>query len=182
MVGRIQKPAVFVDRDGVINSTILREGHAFSPRSLEELKILDGVKEAVNLLSSRFKVIVVTNQPDVATGNIDKVLLSQIHDEIHQQTGIEHFYVCIHDDRSHCDCRKPKTGLLLRAAEDLDVDLNGSFLIGDRWKDIRAGQAVGCKCFFIDYSYEEERPAPPYMVVDSFLQAAHQIIGDESEF
>ena len=165
------KPAVFLDRDGVINKVILDKGRPFSPRKIAELQIIEGVKESVSLMKEKgFEVVVVTNQPDLARGYIDKSMLLEMHEIISQSTGINHFYFC-------GVCRKPKTGMLLKAALELKLNLKKSFLVGDRWKDISAGQEVGCSCYFIDYDYKEPRPNPPFYTVTSLYEAALTITG-----
>lgn len=172
------KQAVFIDRDGVVNKSIIRNGKPFSPRNMNQLEILAGVRESVELLKKKgFEVVVVTNQPDVVRGLISLTLVSEMHQFIKHSTGINHFYLCCHDNKDNCYCRKPKPGMLLEAASDLDLVLTKSFLVGDRWKDILAGQQVGCHCFFIDYHYSEPKPVPPFRSVKSLLEAANFIAG-----
>ncbi len=176
--GNLQ-PAVFLDRDGVINRAIIYEQLPYPPRRLEELTILDGVKEAVSLLHNHgFITAVVTNQPDIARGvsTLDSVL--DLHKEISSKTGLQNFYLCAHDERDGCECRKPNTGLIKRAVLDLDLDVSKSFMVGDRWKDIEAGQRVGFQCFYIDNNYLEQRPSLPFRRVTSLLEAAILITED----
>lgn len=168
--------AVLLDRDGVVNRAINREGKPHSPRKVEDLAILEGVKEAVSLLHENgFVTAVVTNQPDISRGNLNFELLSEFHRLISVETGIQNFYVCHHDDNEGCECRKPSIGLIRKAARDLDLDMSKSFMVGDRWKDIEAGQRAGCRCFFIDNNYSERRPTPPFYTVTSLLEAAKVI-------
>jgi D-glycero-D-manno-heptose 1,7-bisphosphate phosphatase len=168
--------AIFLDRDGVVNKAIVKNRMPFAPRAQNELIILDGVREAVDLFRQQnFELVVVTNQPDLARGKIDLVVLEQMHETIRKHTGITHFYVCGHDELEKCKCRKPKTGLIERAAQELGLDCKLSYMVGDRWKDISAGQKMGCECFFIDYNYDERRPDTPYFTVASLLKAAEVI-------
>ncbi len=171
--------AAFLDRDGVINASLLVDGIPTPPRFPEEVVILDGVIEAVELLRMNgFLPIVVTNQPDFARGTSSLESVDQINKKISNITSIEHFYICFHDDADECDCRKPKPGLLIRAAKELQVDLSTSFMVGDRWRDISAGLAAGVDCYFIDYSYGERIPEQPFTQVSSLLEATHLVIGD----
>lgn len=173
-----RKPAVFLDRDGVLNRTLIREGKPYSPRKIEDFVILEGVREAVSLLEEfGFVIAVVTNQPDVAKGHLAPDVLTKLHKIITEKTGVKYFYTCKHDDYDSCECRKPKIGLLKNAAEELGLDISQSFMIGDRWKDIEAGQRAGCKCFFVDNKYSERRPNPPFYKVNSLLEAAKIITG-----
>lgn len=167
------KKAVFLDRDGVINRAPTKDGIPQSPKGLHELEINPGAKEAVSLLrKTGFELVVVTNQPDVARGKLDIREIAQIHQSIAEQTGLKHFFSCVHDDIQNCECRKPKPGLLFKATRELNLDLKRSFLVGDRWRDIQAGQSAGCTCFFIDHGYNELVPEQPFYKVTSLLQAA----------
>lgn len=175
------KKAIFLDRDGVLNRSVLLEGVPKPPISVDGVEILEGVIEAIQILKSCNLVpIVVTNQPDVARGQITKFTVNEINAHIGSFVGIENFYTCFHDDNDFCNCRKPAPGLLIQAAHDLDLDLNGSFMVGDRWRDITAGQSVGCQTYFIDYSYPGRTPNVPFRRVSSLLEAAEHIKGDQN--
>lgn len=174
------KRAVFLDRDGVINQALLVEGVPRPPAALADIKILEGVVEAIRLLKShKFVPVVVTNQPDVARGATSKIEIEAINSFIGGATDIEHFYTCFHDDADECDCRKPAPGLIFRAATDLELDVANSFLVGDRWRDILAGQRAGLESFFIDYSYLERAPQLPFITVSSLLEAVKIMIRKE---
>ena len=174
------KPAVFLDRDGVINLAYTRSGKPYPPKDLSQLIILTGVEESVKKLRKfGFEVVVVTNQPDISHGNSSYEMVHKLHKEIEFITGIENFYICPHIEVDNCSCRKPMPGLLLEAAKNLSLDLNKSYMVGDRWRDIGAGQSAGCKNFFIDYNYCEERPKEPFITVSSLLHAVGLIIGEK---
>jgi D-glycero-D-manno-heptose 1,7-bisphosphate phosphatase len=171
------KKAVFLDRDGVINRAFLIDGNPVPPKNLNDLEVLAGVKESIDLLiRSNFEIVVVTNQPDVGRGVITQESVESINDYLSHELGIKHFLVCFHDDPDSCECRKPKPGLLLKASRDLNIDLRKSFMVGDRWRDVSAGQAAGCQCFFIDYGYEEKSPVLPYTRVSSLIDATRLIL------
>lgn len=174
------KRAVFLDRDGVLNRSILVDGVPRPPSSLEEVEILTGVIEAIQILTDyNFVPIVVTNQPDVARGITNQSQVEAINQHIGLVTGIKHFYTCFHDDADLCKCRKPSPGLIHRASKELQLSVRESFLVGDRWRDITAGQVAGCQTFFIDYSYAERMPKMPFRRVSSLLEASHLIIGEQ---
>lgn len=174
------KKAVFLDRDGVLNHSILLDGVPKPPKFIEDVEILEGVVEAIQILKRHgFIPVVVTNQPDVARGVTTKNQVSSINSHIGDIALIEHFYTCFHDDVDKCICRKPLPGLILRAAKDLGLSLSDSFLVGDRWRDIAAAQAAECKSFFIDYSYPEEMPKMPFTKVSSLLEAAFIMVGEQ---
>jgi len=171
------KRAVFLDRDGVINKSLVLNGIPTSPRSLDQLEILPGVIEGLEILrKSEFELVVVTNQPDVPRGKMLKSLVEAIHMNLEAELKIHHFYTCFHDDTDDCQCRKPKPGLLKQAAGELNLDLQNSFMVGDRWRDVLAGQSVGCRCFFIDNSLNERQPVAPFIRVSSLFEAAQLII------
>ena len=172
------KSAVFLDRDGVINKALISNGRPRPPKVISQVEILEGVARSVlELKSYAFELIVVTNQPDVARGRTSIKFVDEVHKLITSKLGISHFYVCYHDDTDQCYCRKPKDGLLRMAAEDLKIDLKSSFMVGDRWRDIQAGNSAGCKCYFIDYAYSEPQPQMPFKRVSSLEEATIDIIG-----
>jgi len=172
--------AVFLDRDGVVNLAYIRSGKPYPPKDLSQLVILTGVAESINRLKKfGFVVVVITNQPDISNGNSSKAIVNTLHEEIALLTGIEHFYICPHVEADICQCRKPKPGLLLEAAKELDIDLRKSYMVGDRWRDVEAGQKAGCKNFFIDFNYSEKRPIEPFVTVTSLLHAVGLILGEK---
>ena len=171
------RQAVFLDRDGVINRAVIREGKPFPPANLTELEILPGVLEALNSMHKEgWLLIVVTNQPDVARGTTALSDVEAINHHLQQHLPIDEFRVCYHDNDSGCDCRKPLPGLLTAAALAHDIDLTTSFLVGDRWRDIEAGNQAGCTTFFIDYGYAEKQPTSMNFVVSSLLDASEIIL------
>jgi transaldolase len=167
------KRAVFLDRDGVINRAVVRDGKPFPPRRADEVEIIDGVAAALERLrQAGFLLIVVTNQPDVARGTQSREAVEAINERIAGTLPIDEIVTCYHDEGDECRCRKPQPGLLRDAAVRYGVDLGASFLIGDRWRDIEAGQRAGCTCYFIDYGYAERQPEPPFTRVRSLADAA----------
>jgi len=173
----VKKPAVFLDRDGVINRAILRDGRPHPPESLAELKILPGVEEALaRLKEAGYGIVVVTNQPDVARGTTPRSLVDSINETLQRALPLDSIRTCFHDSADDCPCRKPKPGMLLAAAEEMDLDLSASYMIGDRWRDMEAGRRAGCRTFFIDYRYNEPRPENQDYVVESLLEAAQIIL------
>ena len=171
------RKAVFLDRDGVLNASVIRQGKPYPPDSLAELRILPGVVEALsNLHAAGYVNIVVTNQPDVRKGKQTIEVVEAMNNRLRGELSLDEVKVCYHTDDQQCSCRKPKPGMLLEAAVDHDLDLRESFLVGDRWRDVAAGQAAGCRCFFVDYEYREQRPEQPYIAVKSLSEAAHLIL------
>jgi D-glycero-D-manno-heptose 1,7-bisphosphate phosphatase len=168
--------AIFLDRDGVLNKVTVIGGLPYPPKDLGEVKVINGVRKAIKLFSEHdFVIVVVTNQPDVARNVTSIESVNQINQYLMKKLGLKHFYTCFHDDKDLCMCRKPKPGLLKFASSDLELDLTQSFVIGDRWRDIEAGQAAKSHCYFIDYDYLEKRPNPPYTKVSSLIEAARLI-------
>jgi len=169
--------AVFLDRDGVINRSLVRDGKPYAPTTMEELEILPGVALALNRLRAEgFLNIVVTNQPDLSTGKQTPAILEAMHARLMRELPLDAIRVCPHTDAAACACRKPAPGLLLDAAREFDVDLPSSHMVGDRWRDIEAGQKAGCGCFFIDYGYAEKSPEKPYVAVKCLPDAVDIIL------
>jgi len=170
--------AVFLDRDGVINANLERNGKPVAPTSLAEFLIFPGAADAVRRLKDAgFLIVVVTNQPDVHTGLTSKAIIEAMHDKIRQQMPIDDFLICFHVDADNCTCRKPKPGLILEAITKYGIDPASSYVVGDRWRDILAGQAAGCRTIRIDHAFAEERPCAPDRVVKSLAEAVDFILG-----
>ncbi len=169
--------AVFMDRDGVINRSIVRNGKPYPPDTLEQFEFLPGVIQGCqNLKQSGFRLFIVTNQPDIARGKQDSKIVDAFHQRIYDTLPMDEVYICPHDDSHQCDCRKPKPGMMTAAASKYNIDLSQSFLIGDRWRDIAAGQAAGCKTVFIDYRYDEPMSVVPDCTVTNFNEAVDWIL------
>src|SRR5688572_22985126 len=162
------RPAVFLDRDGVLNRTAVRNGTPHPPDSLAEVEVLPGVAEALARLRARgLPLIVVTNQPDVARGAQKQAAVEEINNFLARTLGVTAVYTCYHDNADECACRKPKPGMLTRAAEEHGVDLRRSFMVGDRWGDVAAGAAAGCTTLLIDMPYSQcHRCTPDFKVAD----------------
>lgn len=155
----MKKKAVFLDRDGVINQTIFRMGKPRAPYTLEEFSFLPGVPEAIDFLRAEgFEIIVVTNQPDVARGWVSREAVDLVNQYISDSLGIDDIRSCFHTEHDHCQCRKPSPGMLLAAARDHDIDLERSFMVGDRGSDVEAGKRAGCRTVLISNSTEEGNP------------------------
>ncbi|MBI5384496.1 MAG: HAD family hydrolase [Verrucomicrobia bacterium] len=171
--------AVFLDRDGVVNRALERDGKPYPPTSLAEFEILPGVPEAcAKLKQAGFLLVVATNQPDVGRGTLAQSVVEEIHAHLRRALPIDRVEVCYHPGggQSDCDCRKPKPGMLLRAARDLGLDLARSWMVGDRWRDIDCGRAADCRTIFIDYGYAEELKQAPDFRCGSLLEAAEIIL------
>jgi len=148
--------AIFLDRDGVINKIIMREGKPSSPWKLEEFEILPDVKECLKAFKEMgFLNIVFTNQPDVSRGFLRIEDLEKMHKIIIETLPVDEIKVCPHDDKDNCPCRKPKAGLILEAVKEQSIDLEKSYVIGDSWRDIGAGRTAGCKTFLIRREYNK---------------------------
>lgn len=172
-------PAVFLDRDGVINRALIRDSKPYAPTSLSEFEILPGATEAcAKLKQAGFLLVVATNQPDVGRGTLKQEVVEAIHAQMCRELPIDRVEVCYHPGRSasECDCRKPKPGMLLRAARELNIDLARSFMVGDRWRDIDCGHAAGVTTILIDYGYAESLRQAPHHRVGSLLEAANLIL------
>jgi D-glycero-D-manno-heptose 1,7-bisphosphate phosphatase len=177
------KRAVFLDRDGVINRALTRDNKPYPPTSLAEFEILPGVFEACRLLEQAgYLLVVATNQPDVGRGTMAQSTVEELHAHMCRELPLDRVEVCYHPGKglSDCDCRKPKPGMLLRAARELNIDLATSWIVGDRWRDIDCGHAAGCRTVFIDYGYDEPLKQAPDFRAHSLLEAAGVILGRTS--
>ena len=175
-VGALTAPrrAVFFDRDGVLNRAVVRDGRPFPPPSLAELDVPSDVAGLVQRLR-RLGCLAIgaTNQPDVARGTQTRAEADALNRRVAELAGLDAIAACYHDNADACACRKPAPGILLEAADRWGVDLARSFMVGDRWRDIAAGQRAGCRTVFIDYSYREARPEPP---ADATVQSLEEAV------
>jgi len=174
--------AVFLDRDGVLNRGIMREGRLHPPARAEEVEILPGVPEACGLMAAAGLVLIgATNQPDVARGTQTREEVQRINDRILRALPLLEIRTCFHDDADGCACRKPRPGLLRDGARDHDIDLGRSFMVGDRWTDVAAGRAASCLTFLITAPYNERSRCPPDHDVADLPEAARRIVALLSE-
>jgi D-glycero-D-manno-heptose 1,7-bisphosphate phosphatase len=161
----------------VINRPVIRDGRPHPPATLDALEVLPGVAGALGRLrDAGFRLVVVTNQPDVARGIQPRRIVDAMHARLARELPLDEFRVCPHDDGDGCRCRKPAAGLLEDAAREARLLLDASFMIGDRWRDIEAGRRAGCRTVFIDWGYEERRPDTPDVTVRSLPEAADWIL------
>lgn len=173
----MKRRAVFLDRDGVLNRAMIRNGKPYPPANVGEVEILPGVLDALtSLKSGGFTLVVVSNQPDVKRGTASQGVVEAINAYLAQRLPIDRFFMCYHDSDDNCDCRKPRPGMLLRASREFEINLADSFMVGDRWRDVEAGASVGCKTFFINCGYNEAQPMAPTFRVSSLLEAASIIL------
>jgi D-glycero-D-manno-heptose 1,7-bisphosphate phosphatase len=173
--------AVFLDRDGVINRALERDGKPYPSANLSEFEIFPEVPEACRRLKQAgFLLVVATNQPDVGRGTLKQAAVEEIHAEMCRRLPLDRVEVCYHPGKglSDCDCRKPRPGMLLRAARELGIELRQSWMIGDRWRDVDCGHAAGCRTIFIDRSYAEELKQQPDFRVKNLLEAAEIIVAE----
>jgi D-glycero-D-manno-heptose 1,7-bisphosphate phosphatase len=174
----MMRPAIFLDRDGVLNRPLVRAGKPYAPRTLCEFELYPEAEACVaSLQRAGFLTIVATNQPDIGNGLVEAGLVAAMHERLAAWLPIEHIMVCPHAQQAGCACRKPRPGMLLEAAARFDVDLPASFMVGDRAGDVTAGKAAGCRTIFIDRSYgAEERPDAPDRTVTSLAEAVAAIL------
>lgn len=173
----MSRGAVFLDRDGVVNRAMVRDGLPFPPASLDELEIVEGTREACAAFrAAGLVVIVVSNQPDLARGTTTRALVDAINAELVRTLAVDEVVVCAHDDDDRCGCRKPAPGMLLAAAERWGVDLASSVMLGDRWRDIEAGRRAGMPTVFVDRGYLEAAPNSQDLTVGSLTEAVPWVL------
>jgi len=148
---------------------------------LSEFEIFSEVPEACRRLKQAgFLLVVATNQPDVGRGTLKREAVEEIHAEMRRRLPLDGVEVCYHPGQglSDCDCRKPRPGMLLHAASELNIDLTRSWMVGDRWRDVDCGHAAGCRTIFIDRGYAEELKQQPDFRVKNLLEAAEIILAE----
>jgi D-glycero-D-manno-heptose 1,7-bisphosphate phosphatase len=172
----MMKKAIFLDRDGVLNETIIKEKKITSPLTLNELKVFpDAKKTLISFKNCGYLLIMVTNQPDIARNTNTKKNVEEINNFLKTYLKIDDAFVCYHDDKDFCNCRKPKPGMLIEASKKYNIDLAKSFIIGDRWRDIEAGKYAKCKTIFIDFKYQEKLKSKPNYTITNIAEAENII-------
>lgn len=147
--------AIFLDRDGVINEPIVRNGKPYAPRKFVDFVLLPDVELAINeMVSMGFLVFVVTNQPDIGNGLVDPLEIEKMH-QLVGDLKINQIYMCPHSQIEYCSCRKPKPGMIWRARDEHNIVLQSSYLVGDRKTDMEAAMNAGCLSVFVDRGYTE---------------------------
>ena len=147
---------MFLDRDGVLNEAMIRDSRAYAPLTLADFRLMEGAALQVGRLRQAGLVpVVFTNQPEVARGLLAPEVLTEMHERLRAAIPVEDVFVCTHDSNDGCACHKPKPGMLHAAAERWNLDLPGSFVVGDRWRDIDAGRTAGCYTVLIERPYSQ---------------------------
>ncbi len=171
-----RRPAVFSDRDGILNELVLRDGHWGSPRLSEEFRLREDAPAFVKRLGALgLPVFVVSNQPDIARGHLDPLVLAEMTRQLRAALAVEEVVVCPHDDADGCACRKPRPGMLLDLADRHGLDLARSFMVGDTWRDVEAGRRASCRT--IRVGGEAVAGGDADFVVSGLMDAAG-VIGD----
>lgn len=179
------RPAVFLDRDGVINIDSHENGEPGKEiLDPEEVKIYDGVVDSLKKLSERgYLLIVVTNQSKVNKGDISDRTLNMINNRVHEMCDfwIDQFYYCPHTDEDNCTCRKPKTGMADRARKEYNIDMNRSWLVGDKTSDIGMGKSVGVKTIMVQTGHggaDGKMEIKPDFVARNLVEATEIILSN----
>ena len=169
--------AVFLDLDGVLNHAYVRDGKPYSPDTVEEMIIVRDAASALGRLRQRgFRLIVATNQPDIARGRLTREQLDAMNAHLRANLPVDAIEICTHDDVDNCECRKPRPGLLLHAGHRDRIALGESFMVGDRYRDIEAGHSAGCRTVLIGDGYGESFKAQPDATFATLTEAADWII------
>jgi D-glycero-D-manno-heptose 1,7-bisphosphate phosphatase len=178
---KITRRAVFLDRDGVLNRPCVRDGQPYPPADVKEFKLYgDAFSGCTRLKNAGFLLVVVSNQPDVGRGTQCRRIAEAINKELAKALPLlDRIEVCFHAGEDYgdvCECRKPKPGMLFRAAAALDIDIPASYMIGDRWRDVDCARAAGCHAIYIDRGYGESLRHQPEVIVTTFGDAVTAVL------
>jgi D-glycero-D-manno-heptose 1,7-bisphosphate phosphatase len=154
-VQKIKDAAIFFDRDGVLIDAPIINRIPASVQTVKEVKLCKNILEVCNYYKSNYYLIMVTNQPDYSRGVNSKKNIININNFLKKKLNLDMIYVCYSDNDKNID-RKPNPGMLLKAKKKYKINLKKSFMIGDRWRDIGAGNRAGCKTIFVDRNYSEK--------------------------
>ncbi len=179
----VARPAVFLDRDGVINRVVVRNGMPCPPSHVEEFELYDDVRDGcARLKAANFLLVVITNQPDVGRGIQSREAVEAMNLKMQSALPLlDRIEVCYHAGERYgqaCDCRKPRPGLIHRAVAELNIDPTRSYVIGDRWRDVDCARAAGCCAIFIQRDYKEDLRDAPDFTVANFNDAVSTVLRD----
>ena len=182
---QVTRRAVFLDRDGVINHAVVRNGKPHPPLSPTDFRLYDDVVDGcARLKTASFLLVLITNQPDVGRGTQSREAVEAMHLKLKSALpSLDRIEICYHGGERYgqpCDCRKPRPGLILRAAAELNIDLKESYVIGDRWRDIDCARAAGCRAIFIERGYKEKLRQTADVTVANFKEAVNAVLRDSS--
>jgi D-glycero-D-manno-heptose 1,7-bisphosphate phosphatase len=177
----VARRAVFLDRDGVLNRAVIRKGRPFPPDCVEDFELYDDVAEGcARLKAANFLLVVITNQPDVGRGTQSYEAVEAMNSKLRMTIpSIDRLEICYHageDYGERCECRKPRPGMITRAAAELNIDLAASYVIGDRWRDVDCARAAGCRAIFIERNYDEKLRETPDCIVENFNDAVSAVL------
>ena len=180
---KVARRAVFLDRDGVLNRPVLRNGQPQPPSRVEDFELYDDVADGcARLKAVEFVLVVITNQPDVGRGTQSREAVEAMHMKMQSALpSLDRIEICYHAGERYgepCDCRKPRPGMIRRAAAELKIDLGASYVIGDRWRDINCARAAGCRAIFIERGYKESLRKAPDITVANFGDAVNALLCD----
>ncbi len=182
---QVTRRAVFLDRDGVINHAVVRNGKPHPPSGPTDFRLYDDVVDGcARLKTASFLLVLITNQPDVGRGTQSREAVEAMHLKLQSALpSLDRIEICYHGGERYgqpCDCRKPRPGLILRAAAELNIDLKESYVIGDRWRDIDCARAAGCRAIFIERGYKEKLRQTADVTVANFKEAVNAVLRDSS--
>jgi len=175
----VRKRAIFLDRDGVLNIPKIYKNKSYAPLKYENFRLYPYVKKFCKILKKNFLIIVVTNQPDVKKGTLKVSELRKMHNKLFKQIQYDDLFYCT-SITTRSKFKKPNTGMFLKAIKKFQIDPNISYIIGDRWSDIEAGNKVGCKTIYIDRNYDEKKPYKFTFKAKSFSVASKYILNDKN--
>jgi D-glycero-D-manno-heptose 1,7-bisphosphate phosphatase len=179
----VTRRAVFLDRDGVLNRIVIRNRMPYPPAHVEEFELYEDVLEGcARLKAANFLLVVITNQPDVGRGSRSREDVEAMNLKMRKLLPLlDRIEVCYHAGRRYgeiCDCRKPRPGMIVRAAATLNIDPKRSYVIGDRWRDVDCAHAAGCQAIFIERGYNEALRGTPDHIVTDFTEAVDAVLTD----
>jgi D-glycero-D-manno-heptose 1,7-bisphosphate phosphatase len=166
----------------VVIKTLVIDGKPMANHSLEAFEYISGIHDLISYAKGKGLIpILITNQPDIARGLVDKDLVDEINSKIILETGIKDVFMCCHDDIDGCDCRKPLPGLFYQAERLLNIDLESSYMVGDRWRDVQAAQNAGIAAIYLDSHYQEPAPTGVFHRISTLEECKSKIwVGDFS--
>jgi len=169
------KKAVFIERDGVLNQAFVNGRQQVGPASLAEFRLQEGVLPLLaRLKEAGFLLLVTTNQPGIARGDLSRRELDRMHDQLRRLIPVDDIFICPHDDPDRCPCRKPRPGLFQEARCKWQLNMNASFVVSDKWQDVEAARSAGCTSILIRSAWNGA--AHPDLILQDFGSVVEKIL------
>ena len=167
----MKNKCLFLDRDGIINVPLVKKNKPFAPTEISQFRLYKNLNKTLNYIKKlNYLIIIITNQPELSKGNLNKKTLDQMHEIIYSTFPIDDIFVCKCQESSSCKCYKPKPKMLYDAKIKHNIDLKKSYFVGDTYRDVYCASNAGCYSILLKKRYNYEMISKADYVIEKFGQ------------